>query len=364
MRNRLLYTLSFIIFVLIAIPVINAIKDDYGVMGIKYAHLYSTEMMSNEEHFKLKFLTAKGNKKYTNFIFGESQAQIIPTKAFRDSKEWYNISGMTFTPYEYIDTLEYLKKHGVKVKRICMLVQPISSFYSKQTTIEDKKRYFMLTGFPFKKSEKPKFYANYIFINPTNKPLKQYQVGLLYKINLFNSGSFDYKQKDNKKNDKSDKPVFPNSQYFFKTDWPNTEYFEEIRKIIRYCKLNDIEIKVFTSPDYIVFRNLIPEEKMDYFKKELAKVTDYYDFSNINEITTNYNNYCSYDHFNSDIASLIIKRIYYENKNTPPSIKGFGDYVPKVIIRKNTTPVNRFEEPVTLTTVFPANNYLQHLYCW
>ena len=47
------------------------------------------------------------------------------------------------------------------------------------------------------------------------------------------------------------------------------------------------------------------------------------------DIDQGYEYYYSYDHFNAYVGSQIIKRIYYEDKNTPPAVKGFGDYIHK-----------------------------------
>lgn len=76
---------------------------------------------------------------------------------------------MTVSPYEFIDTLNYLKKHDGKVKKILFHLQKDAAFMSREYAVNEKNKYFMLTGFPFKKSEKLKFYMDYLFLSPSLK---------------------------------------------------------------------------------------------------------------------------------------------------------------------------------------------------
>lgn len=306
-------------------PIINYLKDDYGVFNRRYANLYSNDVIMNEQCFKLKYLTNDDAPKYDSFILGISQGQIINTLSFPNSNRWYNLSSMTFTPFEYLDTLKYLKKHNISVKNILIVLQPTMFFCTKKDADQDKIKYFMLTDFPYKYSEKLRFYLNYLFLSPSEQNKKIYTTDYQYKINLLKNGSFSGKKDLFKKNIKHKSPL--QKPYDLGT-YSNisTEMLLELKKIKKYCDKNNINLQIFITPDYYEMYKMYNKKDLQQFKDDLSEIVGFYDFSGINNISTNEGYYVNFDHFNAYVGDMIIKKIYTKNTPISDEISQFGKY--------------------------------------
>ena len=99
---------------------------------------------------------------------------------------------------------------------------------------------------------------------------------------------------------------------------------EEIKKIRNYCKENNINLKIFITPDYYKMYEVYNKNDLKLFNEKLLEITDFYDFSGINHITINEKNYLNFDHFSAYIGDLIVKRIYFQK-----NFQDFGIYYPK-----------------------------------
>lgn len=337
----------FFIFLLIflSIPIWNYFQDEYGVFGRKYNSIYSIDIFQNEQHLKLKRLTNKELPKYDSLIIGLSQAQVISTKKLGDN--WYNLASMTVSPYEFIDTMDYLKNHDVRIKKILLHLQKDAAFMSRQYAVNEKNKYFMLTGFPFKNSEKLKFYMNYLFLSPSLKNRREYCIDINYKLKELYDGSLSGKKdiKTLKYNHKGTKDLYVIADDAKYKNDISEEMLSELIKIRDYCEKNNIEIIVYLAPDNIIMDKYYNSEQYNIFKKKLAEIFSYYDFSTENEIIINSENYINYNHFSAHTGDLIIDRIFRQDKNSPPKIKGFGEYVKKTnIITSSNAPTHKTKE--------------------
>jgi len=325
-KNIFVKILVFIFAVLVIIPIWNYFSDDYGVFGRKYNSLYSYDIFQNDQHFKLNTLTDKRLPKFDSIIFGASQAEAIST--LKLGRNWYNVSAMTLTPYEFLDTMNFLKSKNIHIKNVLFLIQPDVVFTDKKTALNDKNKYFMLTGYPFKNSEKFKYYLNYLFLSPSKQNKEIYTMDYFYKIKVLYDGSIVGKDDvltekyDHSGTSEMEKPY----DLYFQKHVPD-EIITEMKAIVEYCKNEGIDLRVFLSPDYVKASESYDLAEYEKFKKQLAEIVPYYDFSGKNEITLDEQNYMNFDHFSARTGDLIIDRIYFQDKNKPPKIKNFGNYI-------------------------------------
>ena len=64
-----------------------------------------------------------------------------------------------------------------------------------------------------------------------------------------------------------------------------------IKEIAELCRENNIRLVIFTNPmHYITYMNSLDNNYLE-FLKGLADITDFYNFSSLNDITLDNNNY-------------------------------------------------------------------------
>jgi len=104
-----------------------------------------------------------------------------------------------------------------------------------------------------------------------------------------------------------------------------------LKDMVKLCQDNNINLKVFTTAIYVSQLQILEDiNKMDIYykwKKELAKITSYWDFMYPNTITKNSDNYIDPSHIRQEKGYLYFARLFDDtNVNVPTD---FGRYVTK-----------------------------------
>lgn len=86
---------------------------------------------------------------------------------------------------------------------------------------------------------------------------------------------------------------------------------------------------VFTAPLYIEYLESLDQDAVKKYFENLGKITSYWNFTTINSITTNNQNFYEYIHYRKLVADLIIERIYSDKNIIFPD--DFGIFVKKEI---------------------------------
>jgi len=112
-------------------------------------------------------------------------------------------------------------------------------------------------------------------------------------------------------------------------------YMDEFKKIVRYCKDNNINLYVYISPlykDFLVHlaRAGLLDEFM-HFKQELANVTDYIDFTGNNALMSNINNFWDPLHLRVENTSIVMGDVFNEQRKD----LRFATYMSKTNIQEN-----------------------------
>lgn len=92
------------------------------------------------------------------------------------------------------------------------------------------------------------------------------------------------------------------------------EYLENFRNTIEFCKENNIKVFVYIPSMYSDLFDAINQgnyfKEFEKFKKEIANITDYIDFTGHNKLTTNKNNYWDGSHLKVEKTEEIMKNIF------------------------------------------------------
>jgi hypothetical protein len=105
------------------------------------------------------------------------------------------------------------------------------------------------------------------------------------------------------------------------------ETLQDIQNIKDLCDTNGIELVVFTNPMYKITYEASLEVDYLEFLECLAGITDYYNFSGINDVTCNTDNYIDQFHYNAYVGDIIIDTIINGNTDEKLYEQGFGWYV-------------------------------------
>jgi hypothetical protein len=107
------------------------------------------------------------------------------------------------------------------------------------------------------------------------------------------------------------------------------------KKIIKLCKENGVDIKVFTTPMHSSLYKVAIKygtlKTIDKWKKDLSYIYTYYDFMNINSITNNSDNYIDSSHVKQEFGKMIFKRMFSDDVYGIP--KEFGILIKKKEIK-------------------------------
>lgn len=102
-----------------------------------------------------------------------------------------------------------------------------------------------------------------------------------------------------------------------------------VSQIIELCNEHGIEVIFFTNPMHRITYEATLEADWYDFLKGLVQITDFYNFSGINDITKDDCNYIDSSHYDADIGDKMIDAMCYDICDTNMLNQGFGVYVTK-----------------------------------
>lgn len=331
------FVLIIILGTVTIISLINYLIDPYGIFRIDFRN----QVVEPNQHFiKVRYIVSNP-KKFDSFVFGSSRVNSIDVSKIKNGK-WYNMTYSEGLPAEHLRHLKFFKEHGVLIKNVMIGLDDFSYKIDPNTHFNQMLR----QPYPAVIGESViAYYVRYLIRFPDKKVLKSTLKA--YKdrkkgiktyfdhYDFYNTGRGDTSFLDEKiesepekyrKDPKFDKPTVFRGDRVEKT-------LEEIREIVDFCKSNNINLIIFINPHHYKTYLNSNLKQFFYFKKELAKITDYYDFSGLNTVTTD--NYYFYEtsHYRTIVGDMILKKIFgYPNISVP---EDFGIKITKENIEKH-----------------------------
>ena len=96
------------------------------------------------------------------------------------------------------------------------------------------------------------------------------------------------------------------------------------------CHENNIKLIVFTNPIHKLTYQKSVENGYLEFLYRLSDITEYYNFSGINDITTNNHNYFETSHYTHEIGDMIFDVIFNNITDKKLLSQGFGYHVTNI----------------------------------
>lgn len=322
------FIVRFIILVsvsLCTIMFINYKIDCYGVFTADYTKVGQE---NNNNFIKSKYII-ENPEKFDSFIFGSSRVEYIPVENLQCGK-FYNMTYVQGIPSEWLDTIKTFKENNVNMKNIIIAIDDFSATIFP----EEHKNSPNLLSYSDINNNISNIIKYYLLKNPFDERSKAIlKNGRASNVNIEGTGrvvriddeSF-YSSDEHLNKEMFERPTILGNYENNRID----EVINEVQEIKKFCDGNNIELTVIFNPLHITTYENQNKEKLSEFKSRLAEITDYWDFNNINEVTTN--NYYWYEtsHYREIVGAMILKTIYGNEYNGEINIPdNFGVLIKK-----------------------------------
>lgn len=290
---------------LVLLPIYNYCIDAYGVYRKDYSTL---KFEPNLNYVKTRHLLANLDS-YDVLAMGSSRVGHIDMQGYF-GKRAYSLTFPEALHSEQLQILRLLLSRGLKIKRLILGVDDVSYHIS----MKQHRAFHRTRVYPDDPWEAFMFHAFYLLRSPTgtDKSLlttKGYLGYFIYDID--NTGRvlcptceerIDADPEAHLKNKEFDIPRASHGPYL-------EDEVQALKELIDLAAKNDIKLDIFVNPLYEITYLDLDLGQFNRFKKQLAQWHDFYDFSGLNEITTNKMNYSEASHYRPHVGRQILELI-------------------------------------------------------
>ena len=321
MKKFVLKLIPFVILCLLVTVLFPLLLDPYNVFHVMSIRDNGVE--PNKNYIKMSYIINEPDR-FDAYFFGSSRVGAFHTEKLNGCN-CYNMTYSVGLPVEFKDNLKTMIDKGVSVKRIYVGLDSASYTYVYEGREQDPLRasYEYLTAHPAEfcklylesaktfrsiptivKNKKTEGYAERFYsygwpIDYGIKPMETY--GGLPEIS-----------------------VGPAEDPYGEME----KELQAIKEMKEICDDNGIEFIVITMPMlWITYNESVDKLYYTEFMKRLSEITDYYNFSGLNEITRDQNNYFDPSHFGAEIGDIVLSCL--NGQEVPEELyeDGFGWYV-------------------------------------
>ena len=311
MKSFVCRFLAFSSVILLGLITYNLSMDTYGVFG----GIYQVPRAEVAQHFvKMRYLLEK-HPEYDAFLFGSSRVGNIHVDKINNGLKYYNMTYANGVPKEWLDDIKQLFSSGYTPRQI---VIGLDDFSFKM----DPRSHAMDFQMLYYQEHNLRSYIAYLLRLPGKHDFADYRN--IYDIygtgSVFHPWADEAIEKDVQAHIHNEKFSCPSHV----TGDRMSECLQELREIKALCDEHGVELIVFINPIHYVTYLDSGVDEFNLFKKQLVEITNYYDFSGKNKITTDNYNYYETSHYRPMVGDMIIARIFHGT-----SEKEGGAYVTK-----------------------------------
>lgn len=325
------------ITIILMIISVNYYIDSYRVFHKTYSGLFREP---NQNFAKMSFLLDHKSK-YDSFIFGSSRVGHIRPSGIENG-HYYNMTYSEGLPIEHLENLKLMLKNDINIKNVLIGLDEYSYEIDPRMHQNQPMRLLHFETEMNTMSEL-EFYLYYLFKLPTLFDIKHLFSLMLndvdkqtYDYDIYTTGLpvvpkeiEDEIENNIQKHVKDSMFTVPTASKGNRVE----QSIDTIKETIQLSKVYGFKIIWFFNPLQKTRYLGLDFETMQRFKKELSKITDFYDFSGLNTVTMN--NYYYYDtsHYRSMVGEYMKSRIFDNNKTSVPV--DFGVFVTKEIVDRH-----------------------------
>ncbi len=322
---------------------VNYVVDPFNIF---HANFLKYQFQMNERFMKIEYLE-KEKTNFNSYIYGSSRIGTTDPKVIEKyipKSKFYNFTISSASISDNFRHYLYMMNNGYKIDNIYLQIDIIDNFIAYLPLDSD----YLRKAHPFVLNESLNgYYLKYLFnffpSNTKGKIEKNLQSNNDAEYNLTN-GTWSRLYKDKKINENCEEfvkhePTFQVSKEFNQKDFMSNKNIQSLQKWIEIAKKNNQNMIIFITPHN---QNMLDDFNVnDYLKflKNLAEVTEFYDFSSFNSITMNNCNYYESSHYRSGVGELIAGRIFNDKSIEVP--EDFGVLVTKENINQHLQNLQR-----------------------
>lgn len=298
---------------MVAIPV--AI-DPYNVFHA--SAIRDNGIEPNTNYIKMKYILENPDK-FNAYLFGSSRVGAIHTEKI-DDVNCYNMTYSEGLPKEHLDNLKTMVANNIIPERIYLGVDSLS--YTMNPTEHDAEH--SRISYEYAAKNPVDFYSLYFDPSVALKSLEttnNYTPEEGYVERFYNYGWWcEYGRESLISKDNA--PIIVGEYNLMDST------LAQISEIVTICNENEIELVVFTNPMHYIAHYDSWATYQEFLIK-LADITDYYNFSGLNNITLDHRNYVDTSHYNAETGDLMLDFLAGNIPDEELYAQGFGMYITK-----------------------------------
>lgn len=288
----------------------------YDVYGLLNLTEYSA--LSNDHFLKVRYLL--GNPlKFNAFCFGSSRVGHIDLTKIANGLQYYNMTYPDGLPKEWLDDVRIFLKHDMHIKQILVGIDDFSF------RIDPSKHAARYGRIPYDDNGNIRTYLACLLRVPdmSIRKLRDKSVfSYIYGIGMNLNREAEAPVEQDIINHVHDEKFLKSKHHVLGNRIDETiQTFSELKSL---CDENDIELIVFINPIHRTAYLANNLDEFNEFKRRLAEVTNYYDFSGLNKVTMNNNYYLETTHYRFIVGDMIVQRIFHPEQGV-----NFGVWVTK-----------------------------------
>ena len=326
----LFFVLAF--FILLGTVLINYKIDSYRIFHNTYTNLYREP---NQNYIKMNFLLHH-KERFHSFIFGSSRVGKLNPKHI-NNETYYNMTYSEGLPLEHLENIKLLLKSGISIKNLLIGLDDFSYKLDPYAHLTQPMR------LPHYKTDMNdmnsfQFYSYYLLRKPSSRDISKHSSHShkkTYDFDIYHTGVPIVPQKIDDFIESHKEEHIHDKKFLLPRTYVGdrmSKTLEEIQEIIEIAKKHNIHCTFFINPIQKTSYLALNQNSFQTFKYNLAKLTNFYDFSGLNTITTN--NYYFYEtsHYRTIVGDLILDRLLELSSKVPDD---FGILVTQKNIKKH-----------------------------
>ena len=314
MRKFLIKISIFLLYSFLLVVVFPYVVDPFNVFHAD--NIRPSVIEPNKKYIKMKYILKNPNK-FNVYMLGSSRVGAIHTEQIQNENV-YNLTTASGNPAEHLDNLKTFIANGLHPSKIYIGVDSLSYTVSPDDLRKDPMRcpYESLCNSPIHFCSL--YFQPYDVIHALlleRNEFRRIDPYVFYEYGWWIT--YDMKSKFIWNKDKVAPSIWPHNRL--------KQTLNDIEEIVKLCNEHEIELIIFTNPMHHVTYTASVEEKNYFdFLKGLATITNFYNFSSINDVTLSNDCYLETSHYKAKVGDMIIDVICNGKKYDGLYEQGFG----------------------------------------
>lgn len=329
MKNRQFFLLfcSIVGIIAFSLSISNYVIDYYGVFRGESQAIIKSNLI-NERFVKMEYLLQDCHyKKYDSYLCGSSRVQKMDTQL--TGEKTYNLGVSGGMPEDCLRELKELKKYGAPIKIVYLGLDDLSCLGNYREVL----RAIYRRSYDEEMNRRYSYYAELLMSHGIIETWakEKWIHEPLGKTLLYQTGTFFVPQEVEVQIERDPSLYIGDEKFHIPTRFALGEdsrlrvCIKAILEIKQFCDENHIRFVPFFNPQHMTTYLNDDMELMNRFKKELVKISPFWDFSGVNYVTSN--NYFWYEtsHPRAFICDKILDTVSGQKQMT--WVPDFGVYV-------------------------------------